>query len=156
MKNNTAIFPGSFDPLTLGHIDIIQNSLQIFSNIIIAIGVNEKKNHMYSVKKRKQFIHSIFKNENRIMIKEYNMLTVNFCKKHKANHIIRGLRNSKDFEYEKNIALANEELNNNIKTIFIPAKKDHMFISSSIVREIIIHRGDLRSFLPPQIISQIV
>ena len=155
MKNNTAIFPGSFDPLTLGHIDIIQNSLKIFPNIIIAIGINDKKNYMYNLKQRKEFIQSFFQNENRIIIKEYNMLTVNFCKKHKANHIIRGVRNTEDFEYEKTLALANEELDNSIKTIFIPASKKHIFISSSIVREIIIHKGNLNSFLPSQIISQI-
>ncbi|MBF26027.1 MAG: pantetheine-phosphate adenylyltransferase [Flavobacteriales bacterium] len=155
MKNNYAIFPGSFDPITLGHISIIHNSLKIFPTIIVAIGVNNNKNNMYSLTKRKELIESVFQNEQRILIKEYQILTVDFCKKNNANHIIRGVRNTQDFKYERDIALANEELDSNIKTIFIPAKKEHIFISSTIVREIITHKGDLTSFLHPQTINQI-
>ena len=155
MKNNTAIFPGSFDPFTLGHVEIVNTGLQVFQNIIIAIGVNSNKEYMFDIGKRKKFIKSVFKNNHRIIIKEYNLLTIDFCKKQNANYIIRGLRNNMDFEYEHTLALANKELDENIETIFIPANKEHLCISSSLVKEIIINRGGLEAFLPNQIIKQL-
>ena len=155
MKNNTAIFPGSFDPFTLGHVEIVNTGLQVFQNIIIAIGVNSNKEYMFDIGKRKKFIKSVFKNNHRIIIKEYNLLTIDFCKKQNANYIIRGLRNNMDFEYEHTLALANKELDENIETIFIPANKEHLCISSSLVKEIIINRGGLEAFLPHQIIKQL-
>ena len=153
MSKNIAIFPGSFDPLTLGHIDIINTGLKLFKTIIIGIGVNDKKKHMFDVKKRNKMINSVFLNNKCVTIKEYRGLTIEFCKKQNANYIIRGIRDNHDFNYEKNIALANQELDKNIETLFIPPKKPHMFISSSIVREIIANKGNLSPFLPKQIIE---
>jgi pantetheine-phosphate adenylyltransferase len=160
MKHKTAIFPGSFDPLTFGHIDIINSALKLFETLIIAVGVNEKKQYMFTVEKRKQFIKCVFKNESRIIVKKYQGLTIDFCEKEKVGHIIRGVRNSSDFEYEQTICLANYELNQNTQTIFLPAKKEHLFISSSLVREIITNNGHLNkkinAFLPKEIVSQIL
>ena len=159
MKNEKAVFPGSFDPITLGHIDIIHQGLELFKTIVIGIGINESKDYMFHIDHRKDFINSIFKKNKRIVIKKYAGLTVDFCKKEKANYIIRGIRNTIDLEYEKTISLANHELNQNVNTIFFPAKKEHTFISSTIVREIILNKGDLmknlKYFVPTTIISKI-
>ena len=155
MKNNIAIFPGSFDPLTIGHVEIIKHTLKIFETIIIGIGINPKKTNMFTLDQRKKFITSCFKDDKRVIIKSYKGLTVDFCKKMKSNHIIRGIRNSNDFEYEQSIHLANTEINHNITTIFIPSRKEHLFISSSIIKEIIINKGDLSSFIPKEIVKSI-
>ncbi|MAQ47653.1 MAG: pantetheine-phosphate adenylyltransferase [Flavobacteriales bacterium] len=151
----SAVFPGSFDPLTLGHIDIVKRSLQLFDKVIIAIGMNPEKKYMFSLKKRKEFITSIFKNEKKILIKDYAGLTVNFCKEQKSKYIIRGLRNYTDFQYEKDIALTNNKLNTKIETVFFLTSQNHMMISSSIVKDIIKNRGDLKPFLHHNTISAI-
>ena len=155
MKLKVAVFPGSFDPITLGHIDIIYRALKLFDKVIIAIGMNTEKNYMFTLQKRKELITSIFKNDNKIKIQDYSGLTVNLCKKHQSNYIVRGLRNHSDFSYEKDIALTNNKLNNGIETIFFLTSQEHMMISSSIVKEIIKHKGDLKPFLHPNTISNI-
>ena len=155
MKPKAAVFPGSFDPLTLGHIDIINRSLKLFDKVIIAIGMNAEKKYMFTLQKRKEFITSIFKNDKKIIIKDYTDLTVNFCKEQQANYIIRGLRNYSDFEYEKDIALTNNKLNNRIETIFFLTSQAHIMISSSIVKDIIKNKGDLKPFLHHNTISAI-
>ena len=155
MNLKSAVFPGSFDPLTLGHIDIVKRSLQLFDKVIIAIGMNPEKKYMFSLKKRKEFITSIFKNEKKILIKDYAGLTVNFYKEQKSKYIIRGLRNYTDFQYEKDIALTNNKLNTKIETVFFLTSQNHMMISSSIVKDIIKNRGDLKPFLHHNTISTI-
>ena len=159
MKNKKAVFPGSFDPITLGHIDIINQSLELFETIIIGIGINESKRHMFEIDHRKDFITSIFEKNPRILIKKYSGLTVDFCQQEKANHIIRGIRNTADLEYEKTIALANQQLNKNVNTIFLVAKNEYAFVSSTIVREIILNQvnlmQNLKHFVPPSIIRKI-
>ncbi len=159
MKNKKAIFPGSFDPITLGHIDIINQGLELFENIIIGIGINESKKHMFNIDDRKDFITSIFKNNKRVLIKKYSGLTVDFCQKEKAHYIIRGIRNTADLEYEQTISLANHQLNKNVNTIFLSTKKEHTFISSTIVREIILNQEDLtqnlKHFVPTSVIKKI-
>ncbi|MAQ69516.1 MAG: pantetheine-phosphate adenylyltransferase [Flavobacteriales bacterium] len=159
MKNKKAIFPGSFDPITFGHIDIINQSLELFETIVIGIGINESKKHMFDIDHRKDFITSIFEKDPRILIKKYSGLTIDFCQQEKAHYIIRGIRNTADLEYEKTISLANQQLNKNVNTIFFPAKKEHTFISSTIVREIILNQRDLmqhlKHFVPSIIIKKI-
>ena len=155
MNLKSAVFPGSFDPLTLGHIDIVKRSLQLFDKVIIAIGMNPEKKYMFSLKKRKEFITSIFKNEKKILVKDYAGLTVNFCKEQKSKYIIRGLRDYTDFEYEKDIALTNNKLNTKIETVFFLTSQNHIMISSSIVKDIIKNRGDLKPFLHHNTISTI-
>ena len=146
-----AIFPGSFSPFTLGHQSIVDRALPLFDKIIISIGVNTDKNEYFSIDEREQWIESVYKNNPKIEVKRYEELTVDFCDKIGAKYILRGLRNSHDFKYEKNIAQTNKDLNPNIETIFIigPAKLSH--ISSTIIRDIIKNGGDVSQFLPKEI-----
>ena len=143
----TAIFPGSFDPITLGHKDIIEKSLNIFDSVIIGIGQNSEKKYMFSAERRKQFVEETFKSINNIEVKTYDELTVDFCKKNNADFIIRGLRNVSDFEFEKNIALTNRKLGG-IETVFLLTSAKNSFISSGIVRDLIKNNGDYSLFIP--------
>ena len=143
----TAIFPGSFDPITLGHKDIIEKSLNIFDSVIIGIGLNSEKKYMFSAERRKQFVEEAFKSINNIEVKTYDELTVDFCKKNNADFIIRGLRNVSDFEFEKNIALTNRKLGG-IETVFLLTSAKNSFISSGIVRDLIKNNGDYSLFIP--------
>lgn len=145
-----AVFPGSFDPLTLGHCDIINKSLDLFDEIIIAIGENSDKKNMFSMDDRKKFIHDEFKNQQKLKILSYDGLTVNFCKKIDANFIVRGLRNPADFEFEKTIAQTNKKLTG-IETVFFLTSPETAYISSSIVREIINNKGDYTKLVPSSV-----
>ena len=146
-----AIFPGSFSPFTIGHQCIVDKALPLFDKIVISIGINSEKPQYFSVDKRMQWIKDVYNNNPKIDIKQYKGLTVDFCKKENANYILRGLRDSHDFKFEKNIAHMNKELNPNIETIFIitPPKISH--ISSSIIRDIIKNGGDVSKFIPKEI-----
>ena len=141
------VFPGSFDPITLGHQDIIERALPLCDSLIIAVGENNDKKYMFSLQERIDFITNTFNNEPKISVDSYNGLTVNFCLKHKATAILRGLRNPADFEFEKNIAQVNGRLSG-IDTVFLLTAADHSYISSGIVREIISHNGDYYSLVP--------
>tara|TARA_Y100001960_G_scaffold141075_1_gene149310 strand:- start:272 stop:724 length:453 start_codon:yes stop_codon:yes gene_type:complete len=145
-----AVFPGSFDPLTLGHCDIINKSLDLFDEIIIAIGENSDKKNMFSMDDRKKFIHDEFKNQEKLKILTYDGLTVNFCKKIDANFIVRGLRNPSDFEFEKTIAQTNKKLTG-IETVFFLTSPETAYISSSIVKEVIINKGDYTKLVPSSV-----
>lgn len=142
-----AIFPGSFDPITVGHVDIIRRSLPLFDELIIAIGVNSTKKHMFSLDQRKAFIEATFADEPKIKVDTYEGLTVDYCEKIEANFILRGLRNPADFEFEKTITQVNRRLSN-IETVFLLTSADTSFISSSIVREVIHFKGDYSSMVP--------
>ena len=145
-----AVFPGSFDPLTLGHCDIINKSLDLFDEIIIAIGENSDKKNMFSMDDRKKFIHDEFKNQEKLKILTYDGLTVNFCKKIDANFIVRGLRNPADFEFEKTIAQTNKKLTG-IETVFFLTSPETAYISSSIVKEVINNKGDYTKLVPSSV-----
>jgi pantetheine-phosphate adenylyltransferase len=145
MRN--AIFPGSFDPITLGHLDIIKRSIPLFDEIIIAIGVNAEKKYMFSLEERKQFIEETFKDEPTVFVITYEGLTIDLCKKLKANFILRGLRNPADFEFEKAIAHTNRRLSK-IETVFLLTAADTSFISSSIVRDVIRNGGEYQMLVP--------
>lgn len=142
-----AIFPGSFDPITLGHVDIITRSLPLFDELIIAIGVNSTKKYMFSIDQRKEFIQKTFNKIPKITVDTYEGLTVDYCKSIDANFIVRGLRNPADFEFEKTITQVNRRLSN-IETVFLLTSAETAFISSSIVREVIHFGGDYRSMVP--------
>ena len=142
-----AVFPGSFDPLTLGHQDIVERGATIFDEIIIGIGHNAEKSHMFSIKQRKQFIAQCFQDNPKVKVLDYQGLTIDFCKSVGANYLIRGVRNNGDFEFEKAIARTNRELSN-IETVFLLTSIQTSFISSSIVREIIRNKGDYKRFVP--------
>ncbi|TVZ57078.1 phosphopantetheine adenylyltransferase [Lutibacter sp. Hel_I_33_5] len=145
-----AVFPGSFDPITLGHVDIIRRAIPLFDEIIIAIGVNAKKNYMFSLDERKNFIGSTFFAEDKISVETYSGLTVDYCKSINADFILRGLRNPADFEFEKAIAQTNRKLSG-IETVFLLTSADTSFISSSIVRDIMRNGGDATQLIPPSV-----
>ena len=142
-----ALFPGSFDPITKGHEDIIMRGLNLFDEIVIGVGINSEKKYMFSSEKRINFIKNLFIKSNKISVTSYEGLTVNFCKTINANYILRGLRNPGDFEFEKAIAHTNRKLSG-IETIFLLTSVETSFISSGIVREIILNNGDYRSLVP--------
>lgn len=142
-----AIFPGSFDPITLGHEDIIRRGITLFDEIVIAIGVNSEKKYMFSLEQRKQFLEETFKDEPKVSIITYEGLTIDLCKKINATFILRGLRNPADFEFEKAIAHANRRMSK-IETVFLLTAAKTSFISSSIVRDVIRHNGQYELLVP--------
>jgi pantetheine-phosphate adenylyltransferase len=148
MTEKIAVFPGSFSPFTLGHQYVINRALQLFDKIIIAVGSNSSKEYYFSEEQRIQWMEDIFKDEAKVEIRKYNGLTVDFCKSINANFILRGLRNSKDFNYEKEIAQVNQTLNEAIETIFIITSSEYSHISSSLVREVAKNGGDITKFVP--------
>lgn len=145
-----AIFPGSFDPLTLGHYDIIKRGITLFDEIIIAIGINAEKQYMFPLERRMQFIQKAFEKESKIKVLTYEGLTVEFCKKMKADFILRGLRNPADFEFEKAIAHTNRKLSE-IETVFLLTSSGKSYISSSIVRDVIRNNGDYTGLVPDSV-----
>ena len=142
-----AVFPGSFDPITLGHKNIIDRSISLFDEIIIAVGMNPEKKYMFSLIQRMEFISKTFHEKKSISVKSYKGLTIEFCKKNNSEFIIRGLRSSADFEFEKTIAHTNKSLSG-IETVFLLTEAKTSFISSSIVREIISNQGDFSKLVP--------
>ena len=146
-----AVFPGSFDPITIGHLDIVKRGIKIFDEIIIAIGDNTDKKYMFSKEKRVEFGEWAFSAYDKIKVEPYQGLTVDFCKKNNIEFMIRGLRNPADFEFEKSIALTNREMTG-IETIFFLTSPENSFISSSIVRDLIRNKGDYKLFIPKGII----
>ncbi|MEK6616346.1 MAG: pantetheine-phosphate adenylyltransferase [Bacteroidota bacterium] len=146
--NKIAVFPGSFDPITTGHESIIQRALPLFDKIIIAIGVNSTKDGYFSLEKRKAWIEKVFADEKKVKIKTYKGLTVDFCKKEKANYILRGLRTSADFEFERVIAQMNRSMNSSIETVFILSTPELSAIASTVIRDIIRNGGDANKFVP--------
>ncbi|MDG1028446.1 MAG: pantetheine-phosphate adenylyltransferase [Bacteroidetes bacterium] len=142
-----AVFPGSFDPITLGHLDIIQRSIPLFDEIIIGVGTNSEKKYMFPLDKRMDFIKNTFAEFKSISVTQYEGLTIEFCKKVQADFIIRGLRNPADFEFEKAIAHTNRKMSG-IETVFLLTAAKTSFISSSIVREIISNQGDYTQLVP--------
>jgi pantetheine-phosphate adenylyltransferase len=151
----SAFFPGSFDPFTLGHEDIIQRGLHLFDRIIIGIGQNTGKKYLLSSENRKKLIETVFEHEDRVSVVEYNGLTVDYCAKNNIPYILRGLRSGQDFEFERTIAQLNQKLNPKIETVFMMSKPEFMHISSTIVREILINQGNAKGFLPKSIVSMI-
>lgn len=145
-----AVFPGSFDPLTLGHFDIINRGLTLFDQIILAIGVNANKKYMFSLEERVQFLLDTFKDEPKITVDTYEGLTVDYCIKNKAEFILRGLRNPADFEFEKAIAHTNRKLEK-IETVFLLTSSGKSYISSSIVRDVIRNGGDYTVLVPDSV-----
>ncbi len=148
-----AVFPGSFDPITIGHQNIIERALPLFDKIIVAIGINSAKKYHFSLEDRKAFVTQTFSKYPNIEIKLYEGLTVDFCKKVGAKYILRGLRNSTDFNYETPIAQMNKSLNDSIETIYMPCIPEYTAINSTIVRDIIINGGNASKFLPSEIIT---
>jgi len=143
-----AVFPGSFDPITLGHINIIERALPLFDKIIIAIGKNSQKQGYFSLEKRISWLQELYMNENKVEIDSYEGLTIDFCKLTNAQYILRGLRSAADYEYENVIAQTNKTLNTEVETIFILTKPEFGHISSTIVKEVLRNKGDISKMVP--------
>ena len=151
MKNKIAIFPGTFDPFTLGHHNIVLRGLKIFDAIYIAIGNNPEKERYFDVELIKNKIKELYKDENKINIILYNELTAEISKKLNANFILRGLRNTTDFEFENSISQINKDINKNLETIFLITSPKLAPISSTIIRDVIKYGGDINKYLPYKI-----
>jgi len=149
-----AVFPGSFDPITLGHEDIITRAIPLFDEIIIAIGINADKKYMFSLEQRKKFIEECFKEYKNVKVVTYKGLTVDFCKKNGVDYIVRGLRNPADFEFEKSIAHTNRDLAP-VETVFLLTAAKTSYISSSIVRDVLRNGGNVSSLVPSSVISKL-
>ncbi|MBU2019843.1 MAG: pantetheine-phosphate adenylyltransferase [Bacteroidetes bacterium] len=145
--NRKALFPGSFDPFTKGHEAIVHKSLTLFDEVIIGIGFNASKTYYFPIEKRIEHIKSLFKNTPGVRVLTYSKLTVEFAKENNAFHIIRGLRDGKDFDYEKSIALMNKDLNEQIETVFLLTDNIYGAINSTIVREIHKNEGGIEKFV---------
>ena len=142
-----AVFPGSFDPLTLGHTDIIDRALPLFDEIILAIGTNSSKKYMFSLEERLHFLKETYKNESKIKVETYKGLTVDFCKSQNAGFILRGLRNAQDLEFEKSIGQTNYKMSG-IDSIFLLSSSGKAHISSTVVRDVMHHGGNYEFMVP--------
>jgi pantetheine-phosphate adenylyltransferase len=149
-----AVFPGSFDPLTLGHEDVIARAIPLFDEVIIAIGVNSSKKYMFSLEERKSFIEKTFEAYENVSVVTYKGLTVDFCKDNNVDYIIRGLRNPADFEFEKAIAHTNRDLAP-VETVFLLTAAKTSYISSSIVRDVLRNGGDVSQLVPSAVPSKL-
>lgn len=145
------VFPGTFDPITLGHIDIIRRALNLFDQLIVGIGTNSSKQPMFSLEQRKKWIEAIFRDDKRVSVSDYQGLTVDFCKKTGAQYMLRGIRYVSDFEYERAIADMNKVLAPDIETIILTSSAQHATISSTLVRDVIRNGGNVTQFLPEEV-----
>ncbi|MEL6636228.1 MAG: pantetheine-phosphate adenylyltransferase [Bacteroidota bacterium] len=147
-----AVFPGSFDPITTGHVDLVRRSLDLFDRVIVAVGVNSQKKYLFPLEQRLNWLEEVFATEERVSIDSYEGLTAHYCNKVGAQFLLRGLRNASDFDYEKTISQLNTIVGNGIETVFLISRPAYSHISSTIVREIIKGKGDASSFLPVEIV----
>lgn len=153
--NKVALFPGTFDPVTLGHVDIIWRALSLVDTLFIGVGVNAEKATMFSLEQRLQWLEELFKAEPKVKVTAYEGLTVDFCKKIKAGYIVRGIRTVKDFEYEKAIADMNAKLAEGVDTLCLFASSQYGTLASTLVRDVIRNGGDVSSFLPKVVLDEL-
>ncbi len=148
-----AVFPGSFDPITVGHADILDRALPIFDKVFIALGNNYEKKYLFTVDKREEWLKNIYSNNEKIKIIRYDGLTIDFCRRVSAHYIIRGIRTSADFEFERMIAQMNSQMAAEIETVFFISRPEYSHISSTVVRDIIRNKGDYKKFVPKEVIA---
>ena len=146
-----AVFPGSFDPITVGHVDLVQRALPLFDKIIVAVGLNTQKQSLFSLEQRLEWLHCVFSGEPKVGIDHFHNLTAHYCDRIAARYLLRGLRSASDFDYEKTISQLNNIIGNGLETFFFISQPTYSHISSTIVREIIKGGGDASPFLPEQI-----
>jgi pantetheine-phosphate adenylyltransferase len=146
-----AVFPGSFDPITVGHVDLVRRALPLFDQIIVAVGINSTKKYFFTLEQRLEWLHTVFANEERVMVDHFQNLTAHYCRRIGARYLVRGLRNASDFDYEKTISQLNHIVGDGIETVFLIAQPEYSHISSTIVREIILGGADPSPFIPHQI-----
>ena len=152
MSEKIAVFPGSFDPITKGHVNIVKRALPLFDKVIVAIGNNSSKKYSFSFEQRVNWLKEVFKNDPKVVVTEFQGLTVNFAKAQNAKYLIRGIRTAADFDYEKTIAQLNKSMSPELETICIISDPDLSHISSTIVREIVLNGGDPSIFLPQEVV----
>lgn len=150
-----ALFPGSFDPITIAHVDILKRALPLFDKIVVGIGLNSSKQNFLSAEKREEIVRTVFADSANVEVQLYEGLTVDFCKKIDANYMVRGIRSVGDFEYERAIAQINQTMMPEMETIFILSKPEYSAISSTIVRDILRNNGDVSKFLPREAIQHL-
>jgi pantetheine-phosphate adenylyltransferase len=155
MSERIIVFPGSFDPITNGHIDLVQRCLPLFDKVHIAIGINTAKSYLFSLEQRISWLKGIFKNEPKVVIDQFEGLTVNYCKQIGAHYLLRGLRNASDFDYEKTISQLNTIIGDDLETLFLISRPEFSHISSTIVREIIKGKADVGMFVPKVIADEV-
>lgn len=143
-----AVFPGSFDPITTGHVDLVRRALPLFDKVVVALGINTQKKYLFSERTRLNWLEKVFENEPKVEVGHFENLTANYCKKIGAKYLIRGLRNSSDFDYEKTISQLNNIVGDGLETVFFISQPAYSHISSTIVREIIKGGGDASPFIP--------
>jgi len=143
-----AVIPGSYDPITFGHIDIIRRALPLFDEVIVAIGINSQKKNLFSLDERIRWIQEIFKDEPKVRVDHFEGLTLHFCQKVRAKYLVRGIRNATDFDYERTISQIHNTIATDLETLFFIAKPELSHISSTIVRELILGGGDISAFVP--------
>lgn len=147
-----ALFPGSFDPITIAHVDILKRALPLFDKIVIGIGLNSSKQNFLSAEKREEMVKTIFTGNEHVEVQLYEGLTVDFCRKINAKYMVRGIRSASDFEYERAIAQINQTMMPDVETILLLSKPEYSAISSTIVRDILRNRGDISHFVPKEVI----
>lgn len=152
---NIVVFPGSFDPITNGHIDLVKRAIPLFDKVVVAVGVNSQKKALFSLERRTEWLERVFEDHDTVEVHHFEGLTVNFCKEVGAKYILRGLRNASDFDYEKTISQLNSIIGDGLETLFYISKPEYSHISSTIVREIIRGHGEIASFVPPFIATAI-
>jgi pantetheine-phosphate adenylyltransferase len=147
-----AVFPGSFDPITVGHVDLVKRGLPLFDKIVVAIGLNSQKKYLFDLDQRKEWLEAVFADYNQVEVAHFQGLTANYCNEIGARYLLRGLRNASDFDYEKTISQLNHIVGDGIETIFLISQPEYSHISSTIVREIIKGNGDASPFIPAEVI----
>ncbi len=155
MPTKTAVFPGSFDPITLGHEELVRRALPLFDEIVVAVGINTSKSYLFTLEERLQGLRAVFADEPKVRVDSFENLTAHYCQRIGARYLLRGLRNASDFDYEKTISQLNGIVGNGLETIFFIANPDVSHISSTIVREIIKGGGDASPFIPDALIQQL-
>jgi len=145
------VFPGSFDPITKGHEELVKRAAPLFDKVIIAIGVNSKKKYLFTLEQRLEWIKTVFKDFDNVEVDHFQNLTANYCKTVDARYLLRGLRNASDFDYEKTISQINNIVGDGLETVFLISNPKYSHISSSVVRELIKGKGDVTPFIPDSI-----
>lgn len=146
-----AVFPGSFDPITIGHVDLVTRAIPLFDQIVVAVGVNTSKKYLFSLEQRLEWLRQVFKSNPKVRVDHFHNLTAHYCQQIGARYLLRGLRNGSDFDYEKTISQLNHIVGGGIETVFLIAQPEFSHISSTIVREIIVGGGDATPFIPREI-----
>lgn len=156
MMKQRAIYPGSFDPVTFGHLDLIQRALSLFDEVLVVIAVNSDKSNLFTIEERMDMMRRALKGVKRVKVESFKGLTVDFAKKNKANVLIRGLRAISDFDYEFQMALTNRKLARKIDTVFLMPSESYFYVSSRLIKEIASHQGDISSYVPAFVKDKVI